>query len=93
MSVLYPELSKMSTSASTSANHKSTLLVIQTGTSVKTDSITKLNRADNYSTSKMQVEYLRISIDDEKIVLESLQLLSDALLKSFGSIKTSSRLL
>jgi hypothetical protein len=48
MSFLYPELSKMSTSASTSAGHQIMFPVIETGTSNKTDGITKLSGADNY---------------------------------------------
>jgi hypothetical protein len=78
MSFLYPELSKMSASASTSADRKSTLPVIETGTSIKTDGITKLTGANNYQTWEMQVEYLLISIDAEEIVLENLQPPSDA---------------
>jgi hypothetical protein len=42
MSFLYPELSKMYAAASTSADRKTILLVIETGTSIKTDFITKL---------------------------------------------------
>jgi hypothetical protein len=78
MSCLYSELSKISVSASTSADLKSTLPVIETGTSIKTDGITKLIGDDNYQTWEMQVEYLHISIDAEEIVLENLQPPSDA---------------
>jgi hypothetical protein len=62
----------MSASASTSADCKSTLPVIKTGTSIKTDGITKLTGPVNYQTWEMQVEYLLISIDAENIVLEDL---------------------
>jgi hypothetical protein len=48
MSFLYPELSKMAASASTSADRKSTLLVIETRTMKKPDGITKLAGTDNY---------------------------------------------
>jgi hypothetical protein len=48
MSFLYPALSKMFASASTSAGHQSILPVIETGTSIRTDGITKLTGADNY---------------------------------------------
>jgi hypothetical protein len=78
MSFLYADLSKMLVSAFTSANRKSTFLVIETGTSIKTDGLTKLTGADNYLTWETQVKYLLISIDAEKIVLENLQLPSDA---------------
>jgi hypothetical protein len=75
MSFLYPEQSKMSTSA----NRKSILLVIKTGTSIKTDGITNLTGANNDQTWKMQVEYLHTSIDAEEIVLENLQLQFNAM--------------
>jgi hypothetical protein len=78
MSVLYPELSKMSASESTSAGRQFILLVIETGTSIRTDGITKLTRADNFHIWETQVEYLLISIDAEGIVLENLQPPSDA---------------
>jgi hypothetical protein len=78
MSCLYPELSKMSASASTSAGHQFNLPVIETGTSIRTDGITKLTGADNYQTWETQVEYLLISINAEEIVLENLQPPSDA---------------
>jgi hypothetical protein len=78
MSFLYPELSKISASASTSADHISTLPVIKTGTLIKTDSIIKLTRGDNYQIWETQVEYLIISINAEEIVLENLQPPSDA---------------
>jgi hypothetical protein len=78
MSFLYPELSKMSASTSTSAGRQSILPVIETGTSIRTDGITKLIGANNYQTWEMQVEYLLISIDAEEIVLENLQPPSDA---------------
>jgi hypothetical protein len=58
MSFLYPELSKMSASASISVGSQSILLVIETGTSIRTDGITKLTGADYYQTWEMQVEYL-----------------------------------
>jgi hypothetical protein len=48
MSFLYFELSKMSATASTLADRKSTFLVIKTTTLIKTDSITKLTGANNY---------------------------------------------
>jgi inactivated superfamily I helicase len=78
MSFLYSESSKMSTSASISANHKFTLLIIETEISIKTDAITKLTRADNYQTWETQLEYLLIIINAEEIVLENLQPASDA---------------
>jgi hypothetical protein len=78
MSFLYPKLLKMPTSASTSASHQSILLVIKTGTSIRTNGITKLTGADNYQTWEMQVAYLLISIDAEEIVLKNLQPQSDA---------------
>jgi hypothetical protein len=68
----------MSGSASTLfGNHKSIFVVIDTGTSIKTDSITKLTRAYNYQICEIQVEYLLISIDYEEIVIENPQLPSD----------------
>jgi hypothetical protein len=73
MSFFYPEPSKISASASTLADHKSTLLVIKTAISIKTDGITKLTGADNYQTWEMQVEYLLICIDIEEIVLKNFQ--------------------
>jgi hypothetical protein len=78
MSFLYHELSKMSDSASTSASRQCILPVIETGTSITTDGITKLTGADNYQTWEMQVEYLLISSDAKEIVLENLQPPSDA---------------
>jgi hypothetical protein len=68
----------MSASAYTSAGRQSILPVIETGTSIRPDGITKLTRADNYQTWETQVEYLLISSDAEEIVLENLQPLSDA---------------
>jgi hypothetical protein len=81
MIFLDPELSKMFTSASTSINRKSTFPVIETGTLIKINGIPKLIGADNYQTWETQVEYLLISIDAEKIVLENLQPPSDATAK------------
>jgi hypothetical protein len=81
MSFLYPDLSKMSALASTSSGRQSIIPVIETGTSIRIDSITKLTRADYFQTLEMQVEYLLISIDAEEIVLENLQPLSDATAK------------
>jgi hypothetical protein len=52
--------------------------LIETGTSVKTDSDTKLIGSENYQTWETQVEYLLISIDTEDIVLEGLTLPDDA---------------
>jgi hypothetical protein len=78
MSFLYHELSKMSASASTSADCTFTLLVIETGTSINTNGITKLSGADNYQIWEMQVDYLLMSIDVEEKVLENLQPPSDA---------------
>jgi hypothetical protein len=78
MSFFYPELSKISGSASTSAGRQSILPVIETGTSIRTNGITKLTGADNYQRCETQVEYLLISIDAEQIVLENLQPPSDA---------------
>jgi hypothetical protein len=72
MNFLYPELSKMSASASTSACCQSILSVIELGTSIRTDGIIKVTRPDNYQTWEMQVEYLLISTDAEEIVLENL---------------------
>jgi hypothetical protein len=62
----------MSASASTSTDRKSTLAVIETGISIRTDGITKLRGTDNCQTWETQVEYLLISIDAEEIVLENL---------------------
>jgi hypothetical protein len=78
MSFFCPELSKISTSASTSGDRKSTLPIIETGTSIKTDGMTKLTGANNYQIQETQVKYLLISIDAKEIVLENLQPLSDA---------------
>jgi hypothetical protein len=78
MSFIYPKLSKMSAPASTSAGCQSILPVIETGTSIRTDRITKLTGADNYQTWGTQVEYLLINIDAEEVVLENLQPPSDA---------------
>jgi hypothetical protein len=78
MSFLYPELSKISAPASTSGSRQSILPVIETGTLIRTDRITKLTGADNYQIWETQVEYLLISIDTGEIVLENLQLPSDA---------------
>jgi hypothetical protein len=72
MSFLNPELSKMSASASTCASRESILPVIESGTSIRTDSITKLTGLNNYPTWETQIEYLLISIDMEEIVLENL---------------------
>jgi hypothetical protein len=72
MRFLYPELSKISASASTSTGHQSIRPVIETGTSIRTDGITKLTGANNYQTWDTQVEYMLISIDAEEIVLENL---------------------
>jgi hypothetical protein len=69
---------EISISASTSTNHESTHPVIKIGTSIKTDGITKLSETNNCQTWEMHKEYLLISIDTEEIVLENLQLLSDA---------------
>jgi hypothetical protein len=77
MSFPYPER-MMSTFASTSLDHKSSLPGFKTRTSIRSDTITKLTGADNYQIWETQVEYLHISIDDEEIVLDNLQLLSDA---------------
>jgi hypothetical protein len=71
----------MSASASTSANRQSILPVIETGTSIRTDSITKHTGADNYQTWETQIEYLLISIDAGEIVLENLQPPSDTTAK------------
>jgi hypothetical protein len=68
----------MSAAVSTSSNHKSTLLVIEKRTSIKTDGMTKLTIADNYQTLEMQVKYLVISINAEEILLENLPPSSDA---------------
>jgi hypothetical protein len=67
----------MSPSASTSASRQSILLVIETGTSIRTNSITKLTGANNYQTWETQVKYLLRCIDAEEIVLENLQPPSD----------------
>jgi hypothetical protein len=72
MSFFYPKLSKMSVCASISADHKSTLLVIETGTLIKTDGIIKLTGADNCQILETQVKYLLISIDAEEIILKNL---------------------
>jgi hypothetical protein len=72
MTFLYSELSKMSASASTSGGHNLSFPVIETGTSIRTDGITKLTGADNYQIWEMQIEYLLISIDPEEIVLKNL---------------------
>jgi hypothetical protein len=48
--------------------------LIETSTSGKTDSVTKLTGSENYQTWETQVEYLLISIDAEDIVLEGLTL-------------------
>jgi hypothetical protein len=68
----------MTASRSTSVDHKSTHLVIETGTSIKTDIITRPTRAENYQPSEMQVEYLLIRSDADEIVLENFQPLADA---------------
>jgi hypothetical protein len=47
MSFLYPELSKMFVSASTSGDHKSTIPILETRTLIETDGITKYTGADN----------------------------------------------
>jgi hypothetical protein len=78
MSFLDPELSKMSSSASTSGGHQSILPVIKTGTLIRTNGITKLTGIDNYYTYESQVEYLLIRIDAEEIVIKNLQQPSDA---------------
>jgi hypothetical protein len=81
MSFVYPELSKISASAFTSAGRKSTLLVIKTGTLIKTHGITTRTGANKYQGWDMQGEYLLISIDVEEIVLENLQPPFDATAK------------
>jgi hypothetical protein len=69
----------MSGASSKSAETKpGRISVIETGTSVKTDSVTKLTGSENYQTWEIQVEYLLISIDAEDIVLEGLTLPDDA---------------
>jgi hypothetical protein len=67
----------MSAFASTSAGRQSIFPVIETGTLIRTNGITKLTGADSYQTWEMQVEYLLISIDAEEIVLENFQPPSD----------------
>jgi hypothetical protein len=62
----------MSASASKSVNRISIIPVIKTGISIKTNSITKLTRTNNYPILEMPVEYLLISIDADEIVLENL---------------------
>jgi hypothetical protein len=62
----------MSASGSTSAECKSILVVIESGTSIKTVSITNHTGLDNYHTCETQVEDLFLSIDGEEIVLENL---------------------
>jgi hypothetical protein len=68
---------KISLSSSNSADGESTLLVIEIGISIRTDGIRQLTAADNYQIWVMQIEYLLISIDAKKIVLENLQPLND----------------
>jgi hypothetical protein len=69
----------MSGASSKSAENKpGRIFLIETGTSVKTDSVTKLTGSENYQTWATQVEYLLISIDAEDIVLEGLTLPDDA---------------
>jgi hypothetical protein len=69
----------MSASASTlSSDHKSILPGIETETSIKTDSISKLTGTNNYQTWETYVGYLLISINVEEIVLKNLQLHSNA---------------
>jgi hypothetical protein len=88
MSFLNPELSKMSASAFASAGRQSIISVIETGTSIRTDGITKLTGADNYQTWETRVEYLLISIDAVEIVLENLQPPSDATAKDLWLYQT-----
>jgi hypothetical protein len=64
-----------SKSAETKRGHIS---LIETGTSVKTDLVTKLTGSENYQTWETQVEYLLISNDAKDIVLEGLTLPDDA---------------
>jgi hypothetical protein len=68
MSFPYPELWKMSAYASTYASYQASDPLIETGTLIRTDAITKLTRADNYLTWERQVVYLPISIEAEAIV-------------------------
>jgi hypothetical protein len=69
----------MSGASSKSAETKpSQISLIETGTLVKTDSVTKLTGSENYQTWETQVEYLLISIDAEDIGLEGLTLPDDA---------------
>jgi hypothetical protein len=69
----------MSGASSKSAKTKpGRISLIETGTSLKTDSVTKLTGSKNYQIWETQVEYLLISIDAEDIVLEGLTLPDDA---------------
>jgi hypothetical protein len=69
----------MSGASSKSAETKpGQISLIETSTSVKTDSVTKMTGSENYQTWETQVEYLLISIDAEDIVLEGLTLPDDA---------------
>jgi hypothetical protein len=69
----------MSRASSKSAETKPRQIsLIATGTSVKTDLVTELTGSENYQTWETQIEYLRISIDAEDIVLEGLTLPDDA---------------
>jgi hypothetical protein len=77
MSFLYPELSKISASASISAGCQSIFLIIEARTSIRHDSITKHIGADISQTWETLVKYLLISIDTEEIVLENNQPLCD----------------
>jgi hypothetical protein len=69
----------MSGASSKSAETKpGRIFRIETGTSVKTDSVTKLTGSENYQTWETQVEYLLISIDAKDIILEGLTLPDNA---------------
>jgi hypothetical protein len=69
----------MSGASSKSAETKpGWISLIETGTSVKTDSVTKLTGSENYQTWEIQVEYLLIPIYAEDIVFEGLTLPDDA---------------
>jgi hypothetical protein len=87
----------MSGASSKSAETKpGQISLIETGTSVKTDSVktdsvTKLTGSENYQTWETQVEYLLISIDAEDIVLEDLTLPDDATAEEERIFRTTTK--